>query len=98
VLSQHPEHPQVAIAAGFSGHGYKFVSMVGEILADLGTDGATRHPIGLFSPDRAFNPRRIATGALIREYQASKLYKRVRLSMGVRNRNRAGDQWPRSRS
>jgi sarcosine oxidase len=56
VLSLHPEHPQVAIAAGFSGHGYKFASVVGEILADLATDGFTRHPIDLFSPDRAFTP------------------------------------------
>jgi sarcosine oxidase len=52
VISLHPELEQVAIACGFSGHGYKFASVVGEILADLATDGATRHPIDLFSPDR----------------------------------------------
>jgi len=28
------------------------VIVVGEILADLAIDGSTRHPIGLFSPDR----------------------------------------------
>jgi len=32
VIDVHPEHPEVAIAAGFSGHGYKFASVVGEIL------------------------------------------------------------------
>src|SRR5215210_518959 len=42
VSSPPLEHSQVAIAAGFSGHGYKFASMVGEILANLTIDGATR--------------------------------------------------------
>ncbi len=52
VISAHPDHPQVAVAAGFSGHGYKFCSVVGEILADLAIEGGTRHPVGLFSPKR----------------------------------------------
>ena len=52
VISSHPEHPQVAIACGFSGHGYKFCSVVGEILADLATEGSTRHAVDLFSPAR----------------------------------------------
>ncbi|MDQ3590063.1 MAG: N-methyl-L-tryptophan oxidase [Actinomycetota bacterium] len=52
VISLHPDYPQVAIACGFSGHGYKFCSVVGEILADLAMDGATSHPIDLFSPAR----------------------------------------------
>ena len=52
VISTHPEHPQISIAAGFSGHGYKFCSVVGEILADLATEGETRHPIEIFSPKR----------------------------------------------
>jgi sarcosine oxidase len=44
--------PRVAIAAGFSGHGFKFCSVVGEILADLALDGGTRHDISLFSMNR----------------------------------------------
>ena len=52
VISLHPDHPQVTIACGFSGHGYKFCSVVGEILADLATEGATNHSIDLFSPAR----------------------------------------------
>lgn len=52
VISEHPNHPQVAIAAGFSGHGFKFASVVGEILADIVIDGKTNHPIDLFSPQR----------------------------------------------
>jgi sarcosine oxidase len=58
VISTHPESPQVAIAAGFSGHGYKFCSVVGEILADLATNGETDHPIDLFSPARLVGTRR----------------------------------------
>ena len=56
VLAPHPEHSQVIVAAGFSGHGYKMSSVVGEILADLAIDGEARHPIGLFSPNRSFEP------------------------------------------
>lgn len=52
VIAPLPGHPQVAVAAGFSGHGYKFASVVGEIMADLTTEGATRHPIDLFTPGR----------------------------------------------
>lgn len=35
ILDAHPSHPNVLLAAGFSGHGFKFASAVGEILADL---------------------------------------------------------------
>jgi sarcosine oxidase len=52
VISLHHDHPQVAVAAGFSGHGFKFVPLVGEVLADLVTERATAHPIGLFDPAR----------------------------------------------
>jgi sarcosine oxidase len=52
VLARHPEHPQVTVACGFSGHGFKFVPVVGEILADLATEGTTDHPIALFDPRR----------------------------------------------
>lgn len=48
ILDRHPDHPEVAIAAGFSGHGYKFCSVVGEIMADLAQSGATRHDIEFF--------------------------------------------------
>ncbi|MFM7107476.1 MAG: N-methyl-L-tryptophan oxidase [Planctomycetaceae bacterium] len=52
VLGLHPDEPRVAIAAGFSGHGFKFASVVGEVLAHLLLDGRSRHPIGFLSPDR----------------------------------------------
>ena len=52
LIDRHPEAPSAVVAAGFSGHGYKFCSVVGEILADLAIDGSTAHDIGLFRLDR----------------------------------------------
>ncbi|WP_040803928.1 N-methyl-L-tryptophan oxidase [Nocardia concava] len=52
VIAQHPAHTAVTVACGFSGHGFKFVPVVGEILAELATTGTTRHPIDLFAPQR----------------------------------------------
>jgi sarcosine oxidase len=52
LIGRLPDEPHVAFAAGFSGHGFKFCSVVGEILADLALDGATRHDITLFDPAR----------------------------------------------
>ena len=51
-VDRHPEHPQVVYACGFSGHGFKFASVIGEILVDLVLDGATPHPIGFLSATR----------------------------------------------
>ena len=52
VIGQHPDVQNVTIASPCSGHGYKFASVIGEILADLAIDGTTRHPIDLFTPLR----------------------------------------------
>jgi sarcosine oxidase len=52
VIGHHPAHERVVVACGFSGHGFKFVPVVGEILADLVIDGATTHPTSLFDPRR----------------------------------------------
>lgn len=52
VIARHPECASVTVACGFSGHGFKFVPVVGEILADLAIDGSTGHPISLFDPKR----------------------------------------------
>lgn len=52
VIDRVPDRPRVVVAAGFSGHGFKFSSVVGEILADLAVDGRTRHDIDLFRYDR----------------------------------------------
>ena len=47
ILDVHPVHPQVIMGAGFSGHGYKFASVIGEVMADLAITGDTRHNIEL---------------------------------------------------
>ncbi len=52
VVTTHPIYPQVSVAAGFSGHGFKFSSVMGELLADLAIDGRTGHPIEFLSPER----------------------------------------------
>jgi sarcosine oxidase len=52
VIGAHPAHANVIVAGGFSGHGFKFCSVVGEILAGLAMDGTTKHPIALFEPRR----------------------------------------------
>jgi sarcosine oxidase len=52
VIDLHPDHANVALAAGFSGHGFKFASVVGEILADLADNGRTELPIGMFRVKR----------------------------------------------
>lgn len=48
VLDLHPEHPNVSVAAGFSGHGFKFCSVIGEILADLAVHRQTPHDLRMF--------------------------------------------------
>ncbi|MBI4279308.1 MAG: N-methyl-L-tryptophan oxidase, partial [Armatimonadetes bacterium] len=52
ILDRHPEFPQVAIAAGFSGHGFKFCSVIGEIMADLAMEGGSPLDLSLFRLQR----------------------------------------------
>ena len=52
IVDVHPQLEQVVIAAGFSGHGFKFASVIGEILADLALEGTTNHDIELLSMKR----------------------------------------------
>jgi len=49
VVDRHPEHERLILCGGFSGHGFKFAPVIGEIAADLAVDGNTRHPIGFLS-------------------------------------------------
>jgi sarcosine oxidase len=51
IIDRHPAHEQVVIASPCSGHGYKFCSVVGEIVADL-TAGASRPDIGFLRLSR----------------------------------------------
>ena len=52
IIDALPGAPNVFVAAGFSGHGFKFCSVVGEIMADLATRGETDHDISLFRLSR----------------------------------------------
>lgn len=52
VIGPHPEHAHVTIGAAFSVHGFKFLPVVGEILADFALDGRSTRDIELFSPTR----------------------------------------------
>jgi sarcosine oxidase len=51
-IGLHPKSERVVVAAGFSGHGFKFQPVMGEILADLALDGKTRHPIDFIKLQR----------------------------------------------
>ena len=46
-----PDHPQIAVCQG-AAHAYKFAALLGEILCELATTGASSHPIGAFSATR----------------------------------------------
>ena len=48
ILDRLPGAPAVIVASPCSGHGFKFAPVIGEILADLATAGATRHDISRF--------------------------------------------------
>lgn len=56
VVDTLPGLPQVVIASPCSGHGFKFASVMGEVLADLAVTGSTRHDISLFRLDRFAAP------------------------------------------
>lgn len=53
VIGLKPDDDRVVLLNGFSGHGFKFVPLVGEICADLVQDGATSRDIAFLSPNRA---------------------------------------------
>ena len=52
IVDRHPVYPQIAFGAGFSGHGFKFSTLIGKILAELVTEGETHHDISLFQLKR----------------------------------------------
>lgn len=52
IIDHHPRKPGVILGCGFSGRGFKFSPVVGEILADLATAGETRHEIGFLHARR----------------------------------------------
>ncbi|MEZ6131544.1 MAG: N-methyl-L-tryptophan oxidase [Planctomycetaceae bacterium] len=53
VVDRHPQFRSVAFAAGLSGHGFKFTSVLGRILAELVTTTEPCCEIGFFSLNRS---------------------------------------------
>ncbi|TKI57318.1 N-methyl-L-tryptophan oxidase [Brevibacillus antibioticus] len=49
VIDRHPEHPQLVFAAGFSGHGFKFASAIGEATSQLLVEGSSSLDLSVFS-------------------------------------------------
>lgn len=52
IIDFYEENKNVVLAAGFSGHGFKFASVVGEILSDLAMTGETTQPIDFLKTKR----------------------------------------------
>ncbi len=62
VVDRHPEFPNVVIGCGFSGHGFKFTSVLGSVFADLATTGRTELPIDFLSLARLSGRKPLADG------------------------------------
>ena len=52
IVDRHPQYENVVLMGGFSGHGFKFASVMGEIGAELALDGETQHDIAFLSLHR----------------------------------------------
>mgnify|MGYP003367465649 CR=1 FL=1 len=52
IIDTHPNHENIVFATGFSGHGFKFASAVGEALKDIATTGKTKVDLTPFKLDR----------------------------------------------
>jgi sarcosine oxidase len=52
IVDRHPSDPRIVIASACSGHGFKFAPVMGEILADLATQGSTERDISRFRLSR----------------------------------------------
>jgi len=52
VLDRHPAYDNVVIGCGFSGHGFKFASVIGEILSQLALDGVSKLDISFLAANR----------------------------------------------
>ena len=63
LVDVHPHHPQVVIASVCSGHGFKFASAMGEVLADLLLEKQGRFDLGPFRLGRLLRPPAPGTGA-----------------------------------
>ncbi|NJN84077.1 MAG: N-methyl-L-tryptophan oxidase [Caldilineaceae bacterium] len=97
LIDLHPQFPQVSYASACSGHGFKFASVIGEILADLAQYRQTRHNIELFSHERFGNRGGSAWqhGSAVRRHASRQHEQPAQHQHGLgsdRNLHRAGDR------
>lgn len=59
ILDRHPELPNVVIAAGFSGHGFKFGPILGQIMAALALDEKPPLSLTQFALSRFSTPEKL---------------------------------------
>lgn len=52
IIGRHPERNAVILASPCSGHGFKFASVIGAVLADLALDREPEFDLALFDPKR----------------------------------------------
>ena len=52
IIDFHPQHENVLIAGGFSGHGFKFASAIGKTLCELAVQGVSNQDISFLSLNR----------------------------------------------
>ena len=52
LIDLHPWDPDVVLAGGFSGHGFKFAPVIGEVLVNLAFDGKSQHTVDFLSLKR----------------------------------------------
>jgi sarcosine oxidase len=55
IIDRLPDVPEALVVSACSGHGFKFCSVIGEIVADLVAEGGTRHNLSLFQLNRFEN-------------------------------------------
>ncbi len=52
IIDAHPQCPRLLLAAGFSGHGFKFCALVGRMLKELALDGQSTFDLSPFALGR----------------------------------------------
>ncbi len=52
IIDLHPHYPQISFASACSGHGFKFASVVGQMMADLAEHRKSRYTLEIFRLDR----------------------------------------------
>lgn len=52
IIDTHPNHKEIIIACGFSGHGFKFASSLGEALGELALSGETTYDLSILFLER----------------------------------------------